>query len=443
MPSSRAMAKHLGISRRTVIDVYETLLADGLICTRQGRGTFVVDQDRLPATAQSEPARRAVSLSERGRHLLASSSDWSPSWAERVLQPGIPALDLFPYEQWRRSLSKSVAAAGPKAHWSSNPCGSATLRGMIAAHIGPSRDVACTADQIVLFSSQRLALHVLFALLLDPGSPVLVEDPCLPELLAVARAQGQIPVPISVSEEGADITRIDPAYRAARLAVVTPAHQYPTGVTMQGTQRSDLLDWANSQDSYILEDDYDGEFWLSDNRVGALYGQATNDRVIYFNSFSKTMFPALRLSYLVLPEALVAPVCALKGLLEPQVSSMAELALTEFIASGAYTKHLRAMRQVYRERHKAMQFALEQRLGARVRIASGQCGLHLCANLEPRLVDTEITAAMAARGYGCKALSGYYANPPDTNHNGLVIGYAGWDVPILNRSIEVLGTLCR
>lgn len=443
MPPSRALAQHLGIGRNTVIDVYETLQADGMIASQQGRGTFV--SERVSAAPSSVP-EQDVTLSNRAHDLLQNASSWSLARADKVLEPGISAMDRFPHEQWRRCLSKAVAAAGPYALWTGDARGTPALRSIIAAHIGPSRSVACHADQVVLFSSQRLALHVLLALLLDPGAPVLIEDPCLQEVRAVVKAQGLRPVPLPVTEAGADISRLSPEARAARLAIVTPSHQYPTGVGMRSPQRDALLDWAETENAYIFEDDYDGEFWLSEDRSTALFSSAPSDRVLYFNSFSKTMFPALRISYLVLPEALVGPVTAMKSLLEPQVSMVAELALTEFILSGAYTRHLRDMRQVYRERHAALHYALEQKLGDRVRIAPRQYGLHLCAELDRRFCDREVAAGMRDQGYGCTPLSGYYMSGAAGGAevgNGLVMGYAGWDVSQLTRSVDVLQSLCR
>lgn len=211
---------------------------------------------------------------------------------------------------------------------------------------------------------------------------------------------------------------------------------------MAQPQREALLDWASKQNAYILEDDYDGEFWLSDNRHSTLFSQATNNRVIYFNSFSKTLFPSLRVSYLVLPEALVEPVTALKSIFEPQVSTVAEMALTEFIGSGAYTAHLREMRQTYRERHNILRYALEKYLGNMAHIESRQYGLHLCVDLDPQYPDHHIAAAMKERNYGCKALSSYYFAPTDTPRNGLVMGYAGWNASDLIRGVAELKALC-
>lgn len=440
MPSTRSLALLLGISRNTVIHVYDTLLADGMIVGQQGRGTFVSKRASLRSNSSDLPL---VTLSERARTLLKSGVDWSPSHPERVYEPGVPALDRFPHERWRRCLSAAIAASSPAAFGGGDPRGSDALRGLIAAHIGPSRSVACTAERIVLFSSQRLAIHTLMSLLLEPGEPVLIENPCLPETLGIARSQGQIPVPLPVMDAGADIQRTDLAARcASRLAIVTPSHQYPSGTAMEQLQREALLDWASKQNAYILEDDYDGEFWLSDNRHSTLFSQTTNDRVIYFNSFSKTLFPSLRVSYIVLPEALVEPVTALKSIFEPQVSTVAEMALTEFISSGAYTAHLREMRHTYRERHNILRHALEKYLGSIVHIEPRQYGLHLCVDLDPKYPDHHIAAAMKERNYGCKALSSYYFAPTDTPRNGLVMGYAGWNASDLIRGVAELKALC-
>ena len=440
MPPTRTLAQLLGVSRNTVVHVYDTLLSDGMIVGQHGRGTFV---SKLAAHSANAKERPSIAPSVRARILLKSGVDWSPSRPDRVFEPGVPALDRFPRERWRRSVSTAIAGSPPSAFGGGDTQGSEALRGLIAAHIGPSRGVGCTADRIVLFSSQRLALHVLMTLLLEPGGPVLIENPCLPEILGVVRVQGQQPVPLPVLNAGADIRQMNPSLpRASRLAIVTPSHQYPTGTAMEILQRRALLNWASEENAYVLEDDYDGEFWLSDNRQGTLFSQATDHRVIYFNSFSKTLFPSLRISYLVLPKELVAPITALKSIIEPMVSTMAEMALTEFIASGAYTAHLREMRQTYRERHNVLRYALGKDLGDKIHIAPRQYGLHLCVDLDPRYPDHEIAAAMHARNYGCKALSSYYFAPADSPGNGLVMGYAGWNGPDLIRGVAELRTIC-
>ena len=212
---------------------------------------------------------------------------------------------------------------------------------------------------------------------------------------------------------------------------------------MGAAAREAILSWAANEDTYVVEDDYDGEFWLSDNRPGSLFSQADKDQVIYFNSFSKTLFPSLRVSYLALPEALIRPVTSFKTMFDPHVSAMAELALTEFIASGAYNTHLRKMRALYRERYNILRYTLETKMADQIRISSRQFGLHLCVELDPQYVDRDISAEMQSRRFGCKALSNYYLSPYDKSQNGLILGYAGWEAQDLTHAVAVLQSLCR
>ena len=441
MPSSRFLAQSLSVARNIVITVYEDLVAEGYFETRAGIGTFVAKQDK-PAAIQDSGGCSFLGV-ERAKALLPAASGWMPSDSKRVLEPGIPALDLFPFQRWGRCFTTAFNRLGRSALNYDDPQGAPELRTMIAGHIGPSRGVACAPGQIIILSSMRQALHVLFHFFLDAGEAVLVENPCLQEIPAVALTQNVRPVPMPVGPEGADIARFASEDLATRLAVVSSSHQYPLGVEMSSANKRALLDWSEESEGYVVEDDYDGEFWMTSKAPPSLYAQAKTNRVIYLNSFSKTLFPALRISYMVVPMHMVDPISQLKALYDPHPSSMAQLALAEFIGSGAYSAHLREMRTVYSERHNFLRHALESDLGDRIQVGPNQFGLHLCANLSPEYSDKEVAARMKSDGFGVKALSSYYFAKPDHVANGIVMGYAGWPAADLQKASRALDRHCR
>lgn len=440
MPSSRFLAEHLSVARNIVISVYEDLITERYLETRPGIGTFVSEPTK-PRVSDNQKTGAFTGV-KRAKDLLPFSSGWLPSNAARVLEPGIPGLDCFPSKRWGRCFTNAFKRLGEEALNYDDPQGAPDLRAMIAGHIGPSRGVACSADQIIVLSSMRQALHVLFHFFLDEAAPVLIENPCLQEIHAIAKTQKVRAVPMPVGANGADIAQLSKEDAQAQLAVVSASHQYPLGVEMSAAKRAALLEWSNQADGYIVEDDYDGEFWMTSAAPQSLYAQAKNNRIIYLNSFSKTVFPALRISYMVVPKHMVEPMSQLKALYDPHPSSMAQLALAEFIGCGAYSVHLREMRTVYRQRHNFLRHALEKDMGDRIQIAPNQYGLHLCADLAPDFHDKDVAARMKEAGFGVKALSSYYFAPQPSPANGIVMGYAGWPAAELKRASKALRSFC-
>jgi GntR family transcriptional regulator/MocR family aminotransferase len=216
---------------------------------------------------------------------------------------------------------------------------------------------------------------------------------------------------------------------------------------MSEEKKRALIKWASDSDSFVIEDDYDGEFWMSSDAPKALAALPHNGRVIYMNSFSKTLFPSLRISYMVVPESITADLATLKSIYDPYPSSLAQITLSEFIGSGAFSAHLREMRTVYRERNGFLRQVLRQILGNRVTLHEGQYGLHLCAHLDSKFDDVEVADRMKADGFGVNALSSYFltdflTEPPE-NRNGIVMGYAGWDSPALRKAVIALDKICR
>jgi GntR family transcriptional regulator/MocR family aminotransferase len=391
--------------------------------TRRGLGTFVA---ACPTLRQPGTEARTYRCSRRASRVIDGAPASHLPDDGRVLSPGVPALDRFPLRRWRRCLAHGAYAAGRQGLNHRNAAGSRALREAIAAHIGPSRRVTCTPEQIVVLSSCRQAFQILAQLLLDEGDPVLVEDPGFLEAVGTLQAQGNRVMPLPVDRDGADISAVDRAGReASKLAVTTPSHQYPCGALMAPHRRTALLDWAREQDAYIVEDDYDGEFWHCKHPASPLFSQCTSDRVIYVNSFSKSMFPALRLAYMVCPPHLVEPAKHLKSLLDGYVSMPLQAALQRFIVSGGFNAHLRDMRAHYAHNRRLLEHELQSRLSDSVSLVPSRSGLHLTALLRHGLADTEVVGHFRARGGGATALSDYHHSAARTT-NGLVLGFSAW-----------------
>ena len=440
MPSSRFLAQTLSVSRNIVISAYDHLTVEGYLEAKHGVGTFVARQEISEApSVRSQPT---LAGSHRAKDLILSAPGWLPTDATRVLSPGIPALDYFPRHRWNRCFTTAFSRLGQDALNYADPQGAPELREMIAGHIGPSRGVTCSPDQVIILSSFRQAMHVLFHFFLDEEDSILIENPCLPEIYSVANMQKLRVVPLPVEAEGADIKKISAQDSLAKLAVVSINHQYPLGVKMSAQKIAALLNWAQETGSFIIEDDYDGEFWMSSCPTQSLFARAKTERIIYVNSFSKTLFPALRVSYIVVPTELVEPMVQLKSLYDPYPSSMAQLTLAEFIGSGAYSAHLRDMRTLYKERFNILRNSLVQFLGNSLHISSIESGLHIYADLAPQFVDSEVANRMKGEGFGLNPVSPYYFSPPQKQANGIVMGFAGWDSKELTKAVVALGRNC-
>lgn len=439
LPSTRRLAASLEVSRTTVTAAVDILTAEGFLEARHGSGTYVAARlpaDRLDGASAPGIAAPGPALSQRGLG-LARGSPVTP--AGRLFTPGLPALDAFPLAEWRRALGRAQRAGGHDLLHLTDPRGWAPLRHAIAAYVGPARGVACTPDQVIVLASARQAIALAGTLLADPGDRVWIENPGYPDAHAALRAAGLTPVPVPVDAAGLDVAAGRRLAPDARLAAVTPSHQYPLGAIMTLERRVALLDWARAAGATILEDDYDGEFHYGGRPITALYGLDGGDRVLYVGSFSKAMFPALRLAYMVAPAGLAAAVAQARRAAHAEPPALTQAALAEFVAGDAFTQHIRRMRLLYRARQEALVAALRHHLGSVLTVDQSDAGMHLVAHLDPAVPDHAVAAAAAQAGMGVTAVSRYAVGP--TTANGLVLGYAGHDAATLEAGVRRLARI--
>lgn len=436
-PSSRTLAADLGVSRNTVLSAFDVLIAAGYLVARQGGGTFVAKEtaDLFPAGRPADTVSGPPPSSDRARRILRHP-DPATGTRPRVFSLGLPALDAFPMSTWRRIAVRVSRSLGPCHLAPSDPAGIPELRSAIADYLAVSRGVRASADQVIVLSSSQQALDLMARLALDPGDAAWVEDPCYPGASGALAAAGARLVPVPVDHHGLLVAAGCAAAPDARLAYVTPSHQYPLGMTLSQERRLALLAWAAERGAWIVEDDYDGEFRYEGPPLEALQGLDRHGRVVYVGTFSKVLYPAIRLAYLVAPAGAVVPLLRLRALMDGHPPLAAQLALHEFIAAGHFESHLRRMRSVYRERRDALVEAIDRHLADRMSVAGDGAGLHL-AGLCRRPHD-EADLAEKGRGLGLDLarLSAYYAGP--TPGHGLLFGYAGFSPEVIAASIRSL-----
>ena len=427
LPSSRALASDLGVSRTTVMLAYDQLLAEGYVAGRVGSGTYVASE--LPDAALGAPAPEPATAAPAVARLSAYGArvraldvipPSRPGAVRYDFRYGLPPVEEFPHETWRRILARRARAASLATLRYGPPEGYGPLREAIAAYLRRSRAVSCRPEQVVVVNGSQQALDLTARVLVDPGDAVVIEEPHYQGARKVFQAAGARLVPVAVDADGLDATSLPAEAAGARLAYVTPSHQFPTGATMTIARRLELLAWAEAADGYVLEDDYDSEFRYASRPLPSLQGIDPYGRVIHFGTFSKLLFPALRLGYLVLPEDLVDPfVGARIGDSPPKLEQMV---LADFMVEGHFYRHVRRMRALYARRHEVVRREAERLLGDVMTVEAPDAGMYLLARLDASVPDVAVSRAAAARGVEAQALSPFYSEEP--RGNGLLLGFA-------------------
>lgn len=431
LPASRELATLSGVSRNTVMLAFEQLRAEGYISGRLGSGTYVADalpeHAMSPSTVTSTPGpvtgtRRP--LSHRGERL--ASVKFAPGdhpVAGNAFRSGMPALDHFPHELWRQVLNRRMSQSLSNSLAYDDPRGFEPIRNAIAAHLAEARGARCSPDQIIVTLGAQQALDLAVRVLADPGDSVLMEDPGYFGARALFEGEGLKIVPVPVDAEGMDVAAGIREAPQARLAYVTPSHQHPLGVMMSLPRRLALLAWAEREGAWIIEDDYASEYRYAGRPLAALQGIDHNGRVIYVGTFSKTLFPALRIGYLVAPPDLAPVLATARQLVDRQPPALAQLAIADFIAEGHYARHLRRMRKLYAERQSMLIDVIASEIGAPIELPPADAGMNLVGWLPPDIDDRAVDCTAAKLGVQASAVSNYsrrtLARP------GLVLGYTG------------------
>ena len=442
LPSSRDFARQLRVARGTVVLAYEQLTAEGYLRGARGAGTTIVESlpERwfMPSRARppGEKAARHIALSKRGEHLSRSPFPISRLPAPRPFRPHAPAVDAFPGALWGRLLARHARNARPDRLREADARGYQPLREAIAEHLRVYRGVGCSADQVVIGGGTQQILALLARLLLDEGDAVWMEDPGHFGAREVLRGAGARLVPVPVDRAGIDVNAGIEAAPEARMVYVTPARQSPLGATLSLERRVKLLEWARRSDAWILEDDYDSEFRYDGRPLPALQGIDRHGVVIYIGTFTKSMFPGIRLACAVLPDALVGPFASALSLVSRHVPLLPQLALCDFISEGHFGRHLRRMRVLYAERREALLGALQSEIAEQLEIVGSSAGLEVVARLPPGMNDRAVTKVALALDLEMIPLSRYAIRP--LQRGGLVLGFGAVSAARTRRAVSTL-----
>ncbi len=446
LPASRTLADALGVSRNTVLEAFDQLSAEGYLEARVGAGTFVTHElpdkllrvrgdDRLgDADSSARTAPDDTHLSERGQLLTGLElSAFRDHERPRAFRPGIPALDAFPIETWSRLTTRRWRSVPTSMLSYSQSAGYPSLREAVADYLRTSRGVRCDPSQVIIVSGTQQAITLTAHVLLAPDDVVWIEDPGYPRARGAFQWAGAHTVPVPLDAEGLNLDAGRSFDDTARLAYVTPSHQYPMGMTMSLRRRLELIDWAEQSDAWILEDDYDSEYRYEGRPIAALQGLDHAGRTIYVGTFSKVLFPALRLGYLVVPKNLVNAFVAARTLVDRCPPLIQQMVVADFINEGHFEQHLRRMRTLYAARQAVLVEAVDDLLGDSLRISSDKAGLHLTGLLEPDLDDAAVSRTLRENDVVAPPLSFYSAH--DRDRGGLVLGYAAVDEDTIRKGV--------
>ncbi|WP_272952266.1 PLP-dependent aminotransferase family protein [Mycolicibacterium vanbaalenii] len=451
---SRVLAAQCGLSRNTVLAAFDQLAAEGYITGRQGSGTYVarvLPEELLQSAPFSQssasPALHpgAATLSARGERLararrmpIPSVLGHQPRGAAFLI--GLPALDAFPFKTWTRLYSTRFATSASALMPYDSPAGYRPLREAIASYIATARGIHCTADQVIVMNGSQQALEFCARILLDPGDAAWLEDPGYLGARAALVSAGAHIVPVPVDESGLDVAAGIELESTARIAIVTPSHQFPLGHTMSLERRLALIDWAARNESWVIEDDYDAEFRYVGKPLAALTAIDTHQRVVYVGTFSKVLFPSLRLGYIIAPEAIVDGFIAAHLSTDMHAHLIDQAVVTDFMEQGHFANHLRRMRVLYRERQQLL-IQEAERIGGRIALAPSDGGLHLVGQLADIGDDTAIAKSALQQGVHVWPLSIHHYHP--SRSSALLLGYAGTPKRDMRAGFNVLAKVLQ
>jgi GntR family transcriptional regulator / MocR family aminotransferase len=441
LPSTRTLADELGVSRTTTLLAYEQLRDEGYLDGRIGAGTTVTP---LPSQAPRRSRSQArLGLSARGATIAGATwpADERRQDRPHAFQLGMPDIAHFPWRLWAQALAQRARAGLAAPPGERDPAGYRPLRAAIAAYLAMARGVRCAPEQVIVVAGAQAAFDLASRLLLDPGDAVWFEDPGYPGARAALLGAGARPVPVPVDAGGLDVDagqRLNPTARAAYL---TPSHQFPLGVTMSVHRRLAMLAWARRAGALVLEDDYDSEFRYVGHPPPALQGLDDSGRVVYLGTFSKVLFPALRVGYLVVPADLVGGFTAACRFTGAQVPLLEQAALADFMTAGHFGRHVRRMRGLYAQRGAALVRAVRRHASDLLEVRSAHAGLHLVGWLPAGADDRAAAERAAAAGIEADPLSQFAAEPPE--RGALLLGYAPIDEAEIDRAVRTLARALR
>jgi len=437
LPSTRELAVSLAVSRNTVSDVYERLGREGYLAARHGSGTFVAEQGR----ESDHDARRlplsAPKVSEWARRLSHSRSIVPTREMVHDFRPGLPDLRSFPIQIWRRLAAQNLRVLSNDVGPYGDAAGQPRLRAAIARYLAHSRAVLCGAGDVFVCNGSQQALDLIGRILVEPGTRVAIENPGYTPAASIFRAMGATILPVPVDREGLVVEQVP---SDAKIVYVTPSHQFPLGVTLSLARRKALLDWAQSSRAVIIEDDYDSEFRFGGRPMESLQGLDRSGAVVYLGTFSKVLFPGLRLGYVVAPGWLQESFVAAKWITDRHTSALEQSIMADFIAGGHFGRHLRRMQRTYRERRQALVDSLDRWTSGYLSLLPSHAGLHVAAMLAERFDAEELVQRAYEAGVGVYSIASFYLGAPKP---GLIFGYAGCTVPEIQEGARRLGGMLR
>jgi GntR family transcriptional regulator / MocR family aminotransferase len=459
VPSTRALAQDLGVSRTTILGAYDQLAAEGFLESHAGGGSRVTDV--VPATGphrtSGQPAARRAAAPLKAPPLSAAgiASLGVYGWTGRPMPPlaaraaipprrcvpfalGIPALDAFPVHTWTRLTARHWRRDYRNLMLPDDGPGYRPLREAIAEYVFTARGVRCTADQVIVTAGALQGVVIAARLLLNPGDQVWLEEPGFSPARAAFAGVGAQVVPVPVDHKGLDVARGRILAPKARMAFVTPSFQAPMGVVMDLSRRVALLDWATAAGSWVIEDDYNGEFRYDGHPLAAMQGleHPGAGRVVFLGTFSKTLFPALRLGYVVVPPELVEAFAVARMSLDRHSPVIEQAVLADFIQEGHFARHVREMRHLYAERQGQLVALARRETGDLLTVDAAPCGMRLLGWLPPGVSDVEVAAESARRGIDVLALSRLCLKPPA--RGALLLGYAPFSALAMQRALRAL-----
>lgn len=442
LPSSRDLALQLGVSRRTTLEVFERLQGEGFLESRRGHGTFVA------GTMQRTAATRAEVRPSRGSGRgIAPSAFWArlpdtlsmprhrPPMAFDFLG-GVTDKALFPFDAWRRCMGHALRAQARERAGYKDPGGDQSLRLAISRYVAFSRAVACNWSDVVVTQGAQQALDLLARVLISPGDIVAMEEPGYPPARVAFAAAGARIVPVPVDRNGIDTARLPDK---AKLVYVTPSHQFPLGGSMSLERRLDLLSWAQRHRVAIVEDDYDSEFRYTGRPMESLASLDCDGLVAYVGTFSKTLFPELRIGYVIAPETLQPALLKAKQTVDWHTCSLTQAALGRFMLDGDFARHLRRMHKTYAERRGVLLRHFEGPLARWFEVEPSAAGIHMAAMLRRRLSETRVVEAAAVGGIALYGLAPFHAERPE--RAGLLFGYGALNASAIDMALRALADI--
>lgn len=449
LPSSRRLAESLSIGRITATQAYDQLQAEGYVVRRRGAGTFV--REALPLPPDSDAVRAAqttppVTLAAWGRRVmqlerkLERESADARAGIEIDFGFGRSFPHVFPYDVWRGLLARYLSTDDVMLSRYGSAAGFHPLREAISDYLARLRGVHCQPEEVVIVNGAQQALDIVSRLALNEGDEVLVETPGYTDAFAIFKTHGARLVGLNVDHNGFPVEHI-PAGSRARLAFVTPANQFPRGGAMPAKRRLSLLAWARSAQALIIEDDYDGPLRYEGQPLAALQGLDGGGNVIYLGTFSKVLFPALRLGYVVLPPTLLQPFLKAKAIVDRGAPTLTQAAVADFITEGHFERHLRRLRKEYGQHRRILVSAIEKYLGDRVTFAPEPAGLHVMLYLHDGLNEQQLVARAAGQGVRVYEGAPYHLQKPAPP--SILLGFSGLPPKQIEEGVRRLGKALR